>query len=77
MNDGIGYLATSVTIGSYLFKSPTQLRRIQAIGALLWTLYGALIHSWPVIVANLLVMSMAIWSSFKVVPNLTPRPPSP
>lgn len=73
MNDAIGFLATAITIGSYFFKSPAQLRRVQAAGALLWTLYGGLIHSWPIIVANLLVMSMAIWSSIKITPASSPE----
>jgi hypothetical protein len=66
MNDAVGYLATAVVLCSYLFKSPSTLRRIQALGAVLWMLYGFLLHSGPVIVANLLIVGIALWSSVKV-----------
>jgi len=32
--------------------------------ALIWVAYGALIHALPVIVANVIVSGIAIWSSF-------------
>ena len=66
MNDAVGYLATAVVLCSYLFKNPSTLRRIQAMGAVLWMLYGFLLHSGPVIVANLLIVGLALWSSVKV-----------
>ena len=68
MNDVVGFLATAITIGSYFFKNPSHLRRIQASAAVLWILYGVMIHSWPVIVANVLVTSIAIWSSIRITP---------
>lgn len=66
MNDAVGYLATLVILGSYFFKSPATLRRIQALAAVIWMLYGFLLHSGPVIVANLLITGIAVWSSVKV-----------
>ena len=66
MNDAVGYLATGVVLCSYLFKNPSTLRRIQALGAVVWMLYGVLLHSGPVIVANLLIVGIALWSSVKV-----------
>jgi len=66
MNDAVGYLATGVVLCSYMFKNPSTLRRIQALGAVLWMLYGFLLHSGPVIVANLLIVGIALWSSVKV-----------
>jgi uncharacterized protein with PQ loop repeat len=41
-----------------------MLRRVQGVGALLWLTYGILIHSGPVIVANIIVAGAAFWSSF-------------
>ena len=66
MNDAVGYLATAVVLCSYMFKNPSTLRRIQAMGAVLWMLYGFLLHSGPVIVANLLIVGIALWSSVRV-----------
>jgi hypothetical protein len=62
--DLIGWLATAVFAASYFCKQPVVLRRVQSLGALLWVVYGTLIHALPVIGANILVASIAIWSSF-------------
>jgi hypothetical protein len=60
----VGWLATAIFVSSYFFKRPATLRRVQGIGAIAWLAYGVLIHSNPVIVANLCVAGTAIWSSF-------------
>ena len=59
----IGWVATAVFVSSYLFKHPVALRRVQAGAAILWVMYGLMINAWPVVVANLLVASMALYSS--------------
>ena len=64
MVDSIGWLATAIVVCSYFFKRQVVLRRIQSVGALAWLAYGALIHSWPVMVANVIVAGAAIGSSF-------------
>jgi hypothetical protein len=62
--DWIGWIATAVFASSYLFKQPLLLRRVQAGAALLWVIYGLIIHAFPVVVANLVVAGMAAYSSF-------------
>ncbi len=78
MVDGVGWLATAVFLCSYFAKQPTSLRRIQGIAASVWALYGILIHSWPVIVANILVAGVAVATSFRRVsaagPPAAPAP---
>jgi hypothetical protein len=64
MFDWIGWLATAVFASSYMVRRPAVLRRIQGVAAILWGVYGALIHSRPVLVANVIVAAMAIGSSF-------------
>lgn len=59
----IGWVATAVFAASYLCKQPAALRRVQAAAALLWVVYGGLIHAAPVAVANLIVAGMALFSS--------------
>jgi hypothetical protein len=61
--DALGWLATAVFLASYTRKSPQALRLTQAAAALLWVGYGLLIHALPIIVANLLVAGVAIYSS--------------
>jgi hypothetical protein len=65
MVDGIGWLATAVFLLSYLTARAVTLRRVQAVAACLWATYGVLIHSLPVIVANILVATFAIASSWR------------
>ena len=65
MTDALGWVATAIVVGSYFFRDPAILRRIQALGAVLWLGYGAIIHSPPVIVANLVVAGVALWSSLR------------
>lgn len=59
----IGWLATVIFASSYAFRPPEILRRIQAVAALLWVLYGVAIDAMPVVVANLVVAGAALWSS--------------
>jgi hypothetical protein len=66
--DMIGWVATAIFAGSYLCKDPMTLRRVQALAACLWAVYGAVIGALPVLVANLLVAGFAGWSSFRPVP---------
>ncbi len=72
--DWIGWVATAVFLVSYFAKRPTTLRRVQGVAAGLWALYGVLIHSLPVIVANILVASVAVISSFRK-PSALASPP--
>jgi hypothetical protein len=58
----LGWTATGVFVASYFFSRPALLRAVQMLGALLWVMYGFLIHALPVIVANVLVFSAAAWT---------------
>jgi hypothetical protein len=60
----IGWVATAFFASSYFFKQPNALRKVQAGAALLWVIYGLIIHAFPVVVANLVVASVALYSSF-------------
>jgi hypothetical protein len=83
MTELLGWTATAAFLISYGCKDQKRLRLVQAGAALLWTGYGVLIASTPVIVANLLVAGVAIYSSLnrpadrRAVPDqaLSPRAP--
>ena len=62
-NEWIGWIATALFASSYFWKQPAVLRRVQALAALLWVVYGSIIHALPVITANLIVAAVAIYSS--------------
>jgi hypothetical protein len=61
----IGWLATAMFASSYFFKEAIALRKVQAGAALLWVTYGCIIHALPVIVANVVVAVVALYSSFR------------
>jgi uncharacterized protein with PQ loop repeat len=63
MLESIGWVATAVFAASYFCKEAVVLRRLQALAAVLWIAYGVLIAAPPVIVANVIVASLALWSS--------------
>jgi len=59
----IGWVATVVFASSYFCKSQVALRRVQGAASIVWVAYGVAIHAVPVIVANVLVAAMALYSS--------------
>jgi Bacterial inner membrane protein len=63
MIDGIGWVATAMFLASYACKDPKRLRLTQAAAALLWVAYGALLHAIPIVVANLLLVVVAVYSA--------------
>jgi len=69
--ESVGWLATAVVVASFFFADPTTLRKVQIVGASLWLAYGIAIGSWPVIVANVLVVSAATLTT--VLRNRRPR----
>jgi hypothetical protein len=66
--DMIGWIATATFCLSYLCKRAVTLRRVQALGAAIWIAYGVAVHSGPVMVSNLIVISMAMLSTWKKAP---------
>jgi hypothetical protein len=63
VTDLVGWVATAVVVGSYAFKHPGMLRRVQMLGAAIWIAYGVLTQAAPVVVANILVFGAAGWAS--------------
>ena len=72
--DWIGWFATARFMTSYFCKDPVTLRRVQGLAALAWAAYGVAIHAWPIIVANVLVTGVALWTSLSATPR-SARPP--
>jgi hypothetical protein len=61
--DWIGWVATAIFLASYACKEQSRLRKVQAAAALVWVGYGLLLQALPLIVANLLVATVAVYSS--------------
>ncbi|HTS60517.1 MAG TPA: hypothetical protein VMH28_00760 [Candidatus Acidoferrales bacterium] len=70
MPEGIGWVATAVFSASYFFRAAATLRRLQAAAACLWIAYGAAIHAWPVVIANLIVAIAAAATSARRSPAI-------
>ena len=66
--DAIGWMATALFAASYFCKEPAALRRTQALAALVWIAYGVALKSAPVIVSNVVVATLAAWSSRATAP---------
>jgi inner membrane protein len=65
MIEWVGWIATAVFAVSYFCRRPVAMRRVQALAATLWIVYGVTIKAPPVIVANLVVAAIAVISSFQ------------
>lgn len=74
MADWLGWIATAIVVVSYFTRGPKTLRRIQGLGACLWLAYGALIHSMPVVVANIFVASAALLTSLRPPAEVPVKP---
>jgi hypothetical protein len=68
--DCLGWVATVVFVASYFCARPPVLRAVQMLGAAMWVTYGAIIGAWPVIVANVLVISAAAWTAARKSPGM-------
>ena len=64
--DLFGWAATALFAVSYFCREARTLRLTQAAAALLWFSYGVALHAAPVIVANVIVASLALWSAWNV-----------
>jgi hypothetical protein len=71
LSDWVGWLATALFVVSYRFRDQRTLRWVQALAAVLWVVYGLARHAMPVVIANLLVAGMAVYSSRPTRPDLS------
>ena len=70
--DLIGWTATATFAVSYFCREPRTLRLVQAAAASMWLAYGVALNAAPVIVANVIVVALALWSA-----RSAPRAPAP
>jgi hypothetical protein len=65
MLNGLGWVATALFATSYFCKTSHAMRRVQASAALLWVGYGVWMNALPIIVANVIVAALALYSDWK------------
>ena len=64
MTDLVGWAATVAFAGSY-FMPERRMRLVQMVGAALWLAYGVLLGEPPIIVANTLVLVVALFTTLR------------
>ncbi len=57
----LGYAASALIALSMAMRSIVRLRWINLIGAVCFTIYGALIEAYPVALLNLLIVGINVW----------------
>ena len=60
--EAIGYLASFLVVLSLSMRSVVRLRIASLCGGLVYTLYGALISSWPIMITNVIVVALNVWN---------------
>jgi hypothetical protein len=65
MVDSIGWIATALFAASYFCRTSGAMRRLQAMAAVLWIGYGVWMNALPIIVANSIVATLALYSDWK------------
>ena len=65
MNAWLGWAATAVFAASYFVRNPSRMRLVQACASLLWILYGVVLQATPIIVANIIVAGLAVFSAVR------------
>jgi hypothetical protein len=74
VSDALGWLATAIFGVSYFVRNQATMRWVQASAAVCWMMYGFLLHAAPVIVANVIVATLAAYSALRMAPEQSPEP---
>jgi len=58
----IGIVATIIVLLSFVFKEPVQIRAVNAIGAVLFVIYGIMINALSVWLLNLILIVIQLYN---------------
>ena len=62
----LGIVASLIVISAFLFKNVKIIRLLDAVGALLYVIYGILIHSYANILLNTVLIAVQIYHLHKL-----------
>ena len=62
----LGIVASLFVISAFLFKNVKIVRVLDAVGALLYVIYGILIHSYANILLNTVLIAVQIYHLYKL-----------
>lgn len=65
----LGIVASLFVISAFLFKNVKVIRLLDAVGALLYVIYGILIHSYANILLNTVLIAVQIYHLYKLNKN--------
>lgn len=65
----LGIVASSFVISAFLFKNVKVIRLLDAVGALLYVIYGILIHSYANVLLNTVLIAVQIYHLYKLNKN--------
>ena len=63
----LGYIATAIVIFSFTIKNLKWLRIVNTLGCFLFTIYGLLILSMPIIITNVAIMIINLYQLLKTL----------
>ncbi|WP_079721060.1 PQ-loop repeat-containing protein [Salegentibacter holothuriorum] len=64
LTEWIGYLSSFFIAISFFMRNIVKLRIINTLGCILFVIYGILIDSWPVIIANGIIVFVNFYYLF-------------
>lgn len=62
----LGIVASLFVISAFLFKNVKIIRLLDAVGALLYVIYGILIHSYANILLNTVLIAVQIYHLYEL-----------
>lgn len=65
----LGIVASLFVISAFLFKNVKVIRLLDAVGALLYVIYGILIHSYANVLLNTVLIAVQIYHLYKLNKN--------
>lgn len=63
----LGYIATAIVIFSFTIRNLKWLRIVNTLGCFLFTIYGLLILSMPIIITNVAIMIINLYQLLKTL----------
>lgn len=63
----LGYVATAIVIFSFTIRNLKWLRIVNTLGCFLFTVYGLLILSMPIIITNVAIMIINLYQLLKTL----------
>ena len=60
----IGMIATAFIVIGFMFSSERKIRIINAVGAVLYVVYGILIHSYSNIILNCILVAVHLYKLY-------------